>query len=310
MPAFTVSAKTRIDRPIEQVRKTIGDFDTWPHWSPWLCIEPGTPVTSHGEPSTPGHGYEWEGEKVGSGKMVWTSLEPTQLTAELNFIKPFKSTADVGFTLTDNQDSTDVEWTMNSSLPFYLFFMVKMMKGMITMDYSRGLAQLKDYIEMGGVPFTMEAKGVVDTPAVHYLGVSKKSAISDLSASMGSTFGELHQSVQNTNLTITGEALSVYDKMNMGSGQCHYTAAIPVSEKDAVSQEGLKAGNVLASSAYKVIHTGPYRHLGNAWALAMSDVRHLKHKTSKQQKPYERYLNDPTTTPENELITEIYIPLR
>lgn len=310
MPAFHVSAKCLINRPIDQVQKTIGDFNTWPHWSPWLCLEPDASVECHSEPSSVGHGYQWEGKKVGSGAMAWKSVMPTQLNAELTFLKPFKSKADVSFLLRETDGGTEVEWDMNSSLPFFLFFMVKMMKGMITMDYSRGLAQLKDYIETGEVPFTMEPKGVVDTTGLSYLGLSKSTPMSDISNSMGAAFSELMQRVSDKNVSTVGDPLAVYNKMNIGKGFCEYTVAMPVSAEDAVSGGGLKSGEAVAGKAYKVVHTGPYRHLGNSWALAMSDVRHLKLKTSKHQKPFERYVNDPVSTPENELITEILVPLR
>ena len=310
MPAFNVFAKTRINRPLDQVKQTIGNFNTWTHWSPWLCLEADASVESHGEPSSVGHGYRWEGHKVGSGEMVWTDVEAKKFRAELSFLKPFKSKADVGFTLKEVHDGTDVEWVMDSSMPFYLFFMVNMMKGMITMDYSRGLAQLKDYIELGHVPFSMESNGVVDTPLVQYLGVSKNTPMEQMSTSMESAFVEVMQCINSKGLSSTGESLSVYNKMDIPRGHCHYTAAVPVSAEDAVSCEGLKVGEIYAGSAYKVTHTGPYRHLGNAWALAMSDVRHRKLKVSKRQKPYERYANLPQNTPENDLVTEIFIPLR
>ena len=310
MPDFMVSAATRINRPIEEVVSTIGDFNTWSHWSPWLCLEPEATVESYGEASTLGHGYRWEGKKVGSGEMVWKDILPTQLYANLTFLKPFKSQAKVGFLLTEVDGGTEVEWVMDSSLPFYLFFMVKVMKGMITMDYSRGLAQLKDYIETGDVSFSMEAKGIVDVPSVHYLGVSNSTSMSEMNESMGSTFGELMQRVESAGLTISGEPLAVYNKMSIARGQCDYTAAIPVGEALAVDRDGLNAGVVNAGKAYKVVHRGPYRHLGNSWALAMSDVRHLKLKTLKSQKPFERYINDPANTPEKDLVTEILVPVR
>jgi len=62
--------------------------------------------------------------------------------------------------------------------------------------------------------------------------------------------------------------------------------------------------------AMKVTHTGPYRHLGNAWAMAESEIRYAKLKKNKKQPPFERYLNDPGDTAEKDLVTEIFVPLR
>ena len=119
MPAFHVTASIRINRPLDEVRGVIADFNSWPTWSPWLRMEPKATVEYHGEVGEVGHGYRWAGMKVGSGEMAWRELSDKQLLADLTFIKPFTSKADVGFTLTDHGDSTEVEWSMDSSCLLY-----------------------------------------------------------------------------------------------------------------------------------------------------------------------------------------------
>ncbi len=314
MPTLHVAATTQIERSIKDVTQAILDFNTWPAWSPWLLLEPEAEVSCYGKPATIGHGYRWDGKKVGSGNMAWTDIESAHLQATLNFLKPFKSNAQVGFKLSEDEGKTTVEWVMDSSLPFFLFFMQGTMKNMIALDYQRGLALLKDYLEIGSVPLEMKANGVVDTDLVRYLGVSQHTTIDAIAASMGPTFEEAFEKIRTLEVTSVGPALSVYHQMNMRTGRCHYTAAVPVSVEDTepekVSFDGLVSGILPACCAYKVVHRGPYRHLGNSWALAISNIRHLKMKPSKREKPYELYLSDPATTAENDLITEIYVPVR
>lgn len=316
MPAFHVTSKIRIERSLEETQQVILDFNTWPNWSPWLLLEPDADLSYYGEVASLGHGYRWEGRKVGSGDMSWTHIEPGHLKAKLKFLKPFKSEADVGFKLSEVDGHTEVEWLMDSSLPFFMFFMVGTMKNMITLDYKRGLHLLKDYLEAGSVPLKMKANGIVNAPNVSYLGVSKTATMDSIADSMPAAFEEVKQSIRAINVTPVGPALSVYKTMNMRTGKCEYTAALPVGIEDSepntpgTGAGALVSGQLSAGKAYKVVHTGPYRHLGNAWAMAMSDVRHLKMKTSRREKPFEIYINGPATTPENELITEIYVPVR
>lgn len=309
MPAYHVTASTRIDRPIDEVRKVIADFTTWPIWSPWLRMEPSATVEYHGDAGQVGHGYRWEGEKVGTGQMVWDELSTHKLQANLTFLKPFKSKADVGFNLTDHGGSTEVEWLMDSALPFFMFFMVKTMKGMITMDYKRGLALLKDHLEQGHIACHIESIGVVDSPAYSYLGISKKVSMAEIATTMSETFSEVGEALANTAKASSDVPLSVYHKMDVVKASVHYTAAIPVVAPDANAEGVLEAGEIQSGKAFKVVFTGPYRHLGNAWATAMSEIRHQKLKPSKRNKPFERYVNDPATTAENDLVTEIFIPL-
>ncbi len=310
MPDFHVSANIRINSPLEEVRKVITDFNSWPIWSPWLRMEPGAQLEYEGLPDQLGHGYRWQGEKVGSGEMVWTDLSPTQLDAKLTFLKPFKSKADVGFTLTDAGGATDVEWVMDSGLPFFMFFMVKTMKGMITMDYTRGLTLLKDFIEQGEIVCDIDPVGVVDSPAYSYLGITEEVPMSEIGEAMGRSFSQLKERFAKEDVSSDGLPFSVYQTMDVANSRCRYTAAMPVNIEDAENTGALEVGEILMGTAFKVVYTGPYRHIGNAWALAMSDMRHQKLKASKRCKPYERYVNDPTTTPENNLVTEIFIPLR
>ncbi len=311
MPAFHVTAETLIDAPIERVHEIIGDFTTWPHWSPWLCLEPDAKIEYQGEAGTLNHGYQWEGQKVGAGNMVWVSLTPTALDANLEFLKPFKSKAKVGFKLQSDGPQTRVEWWMDSSLPFFLFFMVRTMKGMIRMDYARGLALLKDWVETGQIPASMHAEGVVDMPSVRYVGVDRSVGLDDIATDMDSAFTDLMQQMRESNLTEAGVPFAIYRKMDMVKNATDYTAALPVAKSESESVEGnLVQREIPAGKAYKVVHEGPYRHLGNAWSLAMSDIRHAKMKASKQHKPFERYMNDPGHTDDNDLVTEIYVPLR
>jgi len=277
MPAFTVTASTRIEASV----------------------------------ATVGHGYSWSGNKVGAGAMEWMQIAPNQLNAKLTFLKPFKSVANTHFNIDAIGSSTEVEWVMNSSLPFFMFFMVGQFKAMIKMDYKRGLAMLKDYIETGAVDSRMSAEGAVDTPASPYIGVTATTTMDDIAASMEKSFGELSTGLNASGINPVGPPMALYHKMDIKQAQCHYTAALPVADGGATLQAaGLALGETVADKAFKVVHTGPYRHIGNAWALAMSDMRHAKLKANKRQPPFERYLNDPSDTAEQDLITEIYVPLR
>ena len=58
------------------------------------------------------------------------------------------------------------------------------------------------------------------------------------------------------------------------------------------------------------MHKGRYLHLGNAWMTAISFARIKKIKIQKSPVGYEFYLNNPYETSQEELVTEIFIPLQ
>ena len=310
MPAFKVVSSIDINAPTARVRDTIADFTTWPTWSPWLIMEPESKLNYQGSAGELGHGYHWEGEKVGAGGMVMTSLDANRMEADLNFLKPWKSQADIAFDFeSTGNDQTRVHWHMDSKLPIFMFFMLGKMKAMIKSDYDRGLRMLKDLLETGSVPSQTVVEGVVDVPGVTYAGKAYQSTMDEIAESMGKAFPDVFNAATRADAQINGVPFSIYNKMDMVKGNVNYTAAIPVSSAVEVS-EGVQCSERSACRSLKVVHTGPYRHLGNAWSTGMSDMRHGKMKAAKQNPPFEIYVNDPENTPEESLITEIYLPIR
>ncbi|MCH2234173.1 MAG: hypothetical protein MK078_07960 [Crocinitomicaceae bacterium] len=98
-------------------------------------MEPGVKV----DVSEDNKSYSWEGNRTGSGNMTITKEEPNKSIAiDLLFLKPYRSKAKVDFYLKGNENSTEVNWTMDNSLPFFMFWMKNQMVQFIGMDYDRG----------------------------------------------------------------------------------------------------------------------------------------------------------------------------
>ena len=74
---------------------------------------------------------------------------------DLTFLKPWKSQAKVAFYLKEEGASTQVRWTIDSGIPFFLFWMKKQMEIFVGMDYDRGLTMLKDLVETGSSNSTL-----------------------------------------------------------------------------------------------------------------------------------------------------------
>lgn len=310
MPAFNVVRTIEIDAPASRVRDVISDFNTWPIWSPWLRMEPDSKLSFVGIAGELGHGYDWEGKKVGAGGMIMTALDANRLEADLTFLKPWKSKAAIVFDFESIGDNkTRVNWHMDSSLPFFMFFMVNKMKAFIGNDYDRGLRMLKDHIETGKIESNTSVEGIVHVPSVLYAGKQYASHMNDLSESMGKAFPEVAQTLSAANADINGAPFCLYNKMDIVKGDFEYIAALPVASSVS-GDSGLICKERPTCQAYKVTHVGSYKHLGNAWATVMHDLQHFKHKLDKRNPAIEVYINDPETTPAAELITEIYLPIR
>ena len=310
MPAFNVDATIEINSPVQPVIDALVDFNTWPIWSPWLYTEREASVTCYGTPGDLGHGYDWVGEKVGAGGMTLKSRTEQRIECDLKFLKPFKSQAGVAFDLKElGANKTRISWTMQSSLPFFMFWMVGSISAMIKSDYQRGLRLLKDYLELDSIPSKTLTMGPVDVPAALYVGIKGSAPLATMADAMSTSFRATSAAAIASNATQKGSPFTLYTRMDIKRGQCDYTAALPITASVQASPPAMVSERS-ACRAMKVTHTGAYRHLGNAWSTLMAELRQKKIKQAKRLAPFECYLNDPDTTREEDLITEIYMPLR
>jgi hypothetical protein len=308
MPAIHVERSVRIAAPVSRVRPAVEDFHQWPRWSPWLCMEPNAKVSVYGAPGSADHGFAWDGELVGTGSIKMVSIADGRQTMELSFRRPFRSTATSRFELKPVGQETDVVWHMDSKLPFFLFFMVDMMKTMIGMDYERGLTMLKEFVEAGEVKARTDVVGLVEVPPWHYVGVEASCSLDDMGPSMEQSLPAAHAIVTDHKIEMSGPPGALYHAFDMKRRQCRYTAFMPTVSRPSIA--GVPSGSPAACRAIKVVHTGSYRHLANGWSAAMAYQRAKKFRPLKSHAPFEVYISDPRETAEAELVTEIYIPVR
>lgn len=302
MPKMHINKSIKIDAPIEKVYKTLNDFNHWTAWSPWLITEPEVKV----KVSDDSKYYEWEGKRTGSGHMkIVDEQTPHHIEYDLTFLKPWKSHSKVGFDCVKDGDGTKVYWTMDSSLPFFMFWMKKSMEAFVGADYERGLALLKDYVEEGEVSSKLEFKGYGQYPGCQYIGISRKTNMDKIDTDMKADFEKVGEYAHSNMDNLAGTPFSIYHKWDFAKGDVSYTSGVPVKEMPADLPEGFISGSIPATKIYTVRHIGPYKHLGNAWTTLYMMQRGKEIKPVKGIHPFESYVNSPTEVDENDLITDI-----
>ena len=291
-----------INAPVDKIYQSLTDFNEWSSWSPWLIMDPDAKVTVAEDRKS----YEWEGGRVGSGNMsILNQEEDKWIDYSLNFLKPWKSKAEVRFELRPEGDATRVHWLMHSGLPFFLFWMKKMMTAFVGMDYERGLRMLKEKMEGGEVKSKLEFMGESDFPATSYVGINTTTSMDGVGEAMKADFGKLESFFKEHKDLIKGTAFSIYHKFDMVNDQVNYTSALPVSSVPSGLSSDFISGEIPATKVYTLRHVGSYHHLGNAWSTLMSMQRAKEFKPKKGIHPFELYMNNPQEVPENELITDI-----
>ena len=301
MPKMNVSRTTTIQSDVATVYTRLNDFNHWPKWSPWLIMEPDAKVTIADDTKY----YEWKGKRTGEGNMSITNeIENKQIDYDLTFLKPWKSTAKVSFLLKEDGDNTTLTWTMNSSLPFFLFWMKKTMENYIGMDYVRGLNLLKDYIEKGEVESKLEFRGVEKFPGINFVGIKRSCPIIEIGDKMTADFVDLEKYFETEGLEITG-AYSIYHDWNMKKMTCSYTACFSVVAKPDTLPANMYTASIPETNVHVIRHVGSYTHIGGAWSAQMNMQRGKVFASKKGIDPFEVYHNKPGEVPDKELIADV-----
>jgi uncharacterized protein YndB with AHSA1/START domain len=305
MPAFNVSKSIIIEASPEKIYSIISDYHHWPRWSPWLITEPGVNV----EVKPGGKEYNWQGKRTGSGEMRIVRETPSErLDMEVHFLKPWKSTSPVWFELKKQGQATAVTWGMTGSLPFFMFFMTKMMAAYIGMDYERGLRMLKDYVETGEVPSQLDFKGLHFYDGNKYIGVKTTCTMETLDTKMAEDFRRLSSWAATNANQVTGSGFSIYHTWDVVKDKVVYTSAFPVKEIPNPLPDGFIHGSVPATKVHTIAHIGPYKHLGNAWTTQYMMQRNKEFKYRKGIDPFEVYVNMPGQASDRQLVTEVHFP--
>jgi hypothetical protein len=148
--SFKLQRSLEIKAPSKNIYSLINDFHKWGSWSPWEKMEPAMIRTYNNVANGKGSVYEWEGKKVGKGRMEITGAAPfSKISINLDFIKPFEAHNKIEFTLDTKGDATIVTWAMfgpNSYMAKIMHLFINM-DSMVGKDFESGLANLKNVSE-------------------------------------------------------------------------------------------------------------------------------------------------------------------
>ena len=128
----------------------------------------------------------------------------------------------------------------------------------------------------------------------------------EINAAMGGAFQAVWDFLQESGVQTTGKALTVYeaiapDRITFRSG-FSVDAEAEVRAKEPTRYATTPAGQVLHFR-----HTGPYSKLRESYGQMMAHVE--KEGIRIGAPTWEVYLNDPTKTPEDELLTDVFVSL-
>ena len=179
---------------------------------------------------------------------------------------------------------------------------------MIELDYRYGLDRLARLVEpVAASRYSIVYLGVRDIPASRYGYRTYEGSLKGLGAAMREGFAELRRQCASQGILPAGDPIAVYVRTNIKLQTTLCRMGMPLGD---AAVDGLPVGEIPAHRAYVVRLQGSYAAMEVAWYHAMQRMRIETIQPDQRVPPFERYLNDPDKTPENDYLTELHIPVR
>lgn len=304
-----------MDAPVSVVYAQFDGFRQFNKWSPWAELDPKTEYTFDGPATGAGAHMSWKSamKNVGSGEQRITECKANEyVKTDINFGDQGTAQSTARFARAGT--GTQVTWSLDSDLggnPIAHYFGL-MIPGAVGRDYERGLSRLKALVEgMPKVDFGDVTIERVDVAAQNLAWVPSSSSTDPaaIAAAIGAAYGQIGGFLQANNLNMAGAPMTIAKKWDASGYE--FDAAIPVdhlpvSRLPAESPVQVRQG--YAGPALKVVHVGGYQALQATYdkLMAYAAAHGLEHNGY----PWEVYVSDPGNTPEAELRTEIYLPVK
>ncbi len=295
MPKIPISRTQVIASPIEKVFEVLRDIHSCPDWSPWLIADPDFKLDVQNDY------YSWEGAISGSGRMDLVRDEANEsITYDLSFVKPWKSQARIHISLAVKGDATEVTWTLEHSLSFFLFWKKKSIQAYLEVDYDRGFLMLKNLIETGSVPSHLEFLGREPSPSFVGVGIKRSGSMNGFEQDIETSYKEVRDYYPE------GQVFSVYYTWDLVRKEVAYFIGVRLDKTPGVIPDGMELINVPGMEVYALRHRGPYSYLSNGWSAGRMHGRAKIFRQSKRFPPFEIYEDENWEEP----VVKICLPMK
>ena len=304
-----------IDAPASVVFAQVNGFRHFNDWSPFVALMPGAE-------------YGFEGPDFGVGsKMSWSETDPRPETGSQTIVAstPYErvdveldlgpeGTAQAVYLLSPENGGTNLTWAFDTDFGINILnrYWGLLLDRQLGPLYAQGLANLKRIAEeLPKVDWSGLEIGITEVPSTtiaYFTGSSGRDA-ADIGAALGAAYGRVAMFISANGLQIDGQPIAIsnyWDERGYG-----FDAGIPVSgapARGAGPDSPVRMGETYGGRVVRAVHVGPYTGLEETYALIDAFV--VAHKLETNGRGWDVFVSDPGSTPEEELVTEIYYPVK
>jgi effector-binding domain-containing protein len=304
-----------IDAPPSVVFSQVNGYRHFNDWSPWVALMPDAE-------------YSFEGPDFGVGsKMSWSSTEPRPETGSQTIVAstPYervdveidfgrRGNAQVAYLLQAKEAGTNLTWSFDTDFGINLLgrYWGLLLDRQLGPLYAQGLTNLKRITEeLPKVDWSNLEIGITEVPSktvAYFTGSSGRDA-DEIGAALGAAYGRVAMFITANGLQIDGQPIAIanyWDERGYG-----FDAGIPVSgtpARGAGPDSPVRMGETYGGRVVRAVHVGPYTGIQATYAIVEAFV--TAHRFEPNGRSWDVFVSDPGDTAEEELITEIYYPVK
>jgi effector-binding domain-containing protein len=304
-----------IDAPPSVVFSQVNGFRNFTDWSPFVAVMPDAEYAYEGPDFGVGSKISWSvtgpRPEIGSQTIV-ASTPYDRVDVDLD-LGP-QGTAQASFLLLPESNGTNLTWAFDTDFGLNLLgrYWGLLLDRQLGPLYAQGLANLKRISEeLPKVDWSGLDIGITEVPSttVAYFSGSSGSEPEDIGAALGAAYGRVAIFISSNGLQIDGPPIAIsnyWDERGYG-----FDAGIPVSgtpARGAGPDSPVRMGETYGGRVVRAVHVGPYTGLEETSAII--DAFIVAHNLEANGRSWDVFVSDPGNTPEEELKTEIYYPVK
>ncbi|NVJ67388.1 MAG: SRPBCC family protein [Gammaproteobacteria bacterium] len=308
----------------EKVFNYLNTSENFNQWSPWFELEPDAKYEFSGAETGVGGKLAWEGEKTGKGTQEIIESNPlSDIKLKLNF--DGQPTAYANYKLEPVDGGTKVTWGFDTPLEGPIAkYLGLMMDSFIGDMYDKGLSNLKAKVEAlpdletviveePEVPIEEQshAPEIVTVNADNIIYLANRSDMDGdkISQALAESYGKLVAFMAENSLNFAGAPIAITTGGSPEEGFWAFEAALPVDFAVEVAEDSdIQFKQSYAGRAVKLVHIGSYMSISSSYEKLGQFV--AENGLEMNGNVWEQYVSDPEITPENELITHLYFPIK
>jgi effector-binding domain-containing protein len=304
-----VSKSITVNAPPEYVFEEVNQLENWSNWSYWNTLDKDLKITYGDTRAGLGAFYSWDGENVGTGKIVISESTPyNKIKADLHFMEG--DTARAWYDFEPEGAGTKLTMGFSSDFgmnPFKRWMGPLFLKNEMDRSFDYSLKKIKEIAEAKPrftIPITQE-----DVAPFTYIGLNQTMNPKDMNAvskQMEKMYTELFTALKKSKVEAAGSPFCIYP--NYTPESMEMICAIPVAEGAKLPAK-YKVMTGPGGNAIKGVHNGDYKNLGVAHDELNNYIKFKKLEINGA--PWEVYITDPTVEKDtSKWITEIYYPVK